>query len=122
MRTIIAALAIVLTASVASAEPIFLSCPGVFLEASNHKVFDTIVIDLDIAADTIGVGYRKLHNLMQRGDETFSDDGTSDLLNYAVSITINRATGEISWNQIYSSNHSRDLTFKGVCKPLQNLF
>ena len=114
MRTIIAALALVLSASGANAAPIYLSCSGDWVD--DELVHDTFSLVVDLNRGTVTHGGWTL--------KIYSDDpaqilasiggGPKDDWRY---VEVERVTGCVV---AYNPDHTGPFT--GTCKPAQKLF
>jgi hypothetical protein len=113
MRNIIAALALVLAASVANAAPIYLSCSGDWVD--DKFVHETFSLVVDINKGTVTHGGWTLKIYADDADQILASTGreTKDL-RY---VEIERVTGRVV---AYNPDHTGPFT--GTCKPVQKLF
>jgi hypothetical protein len=122
MRTIIA-LAILLTASVANAAPVYLSCTGMTTAKSNPNGLpqthnDTVMIAIDMSANeiTLDAYTFKITEVSEQSVYVSAVDGS-------VYIAFNRLNGELDISFRVQLNNSLFIDdFDGLCKSAPKRF
>jgi hypothetical protein len=115
MRTIIAALALVLGAGVANSEPIYLSCSGDWddEEVLVHDTF-SLVVDLDNGTVTHQGWTLKIYS--DDADQILASTGGGRNWRF---VHLDRETGEVHVSVPFREHRGG---FEGTCKPAQKLF